>query len=168
MKTLAQRPPAARCLALLLAFAAVVTAGRGLAAGPTPNFTGTWELAPARSTNLGMMSAMTMTLVIAQTLTELTIHETTVFQDQRSERVLRYDLAGKPVSNAAAMGGVNETVAAWQDGKLVVTWTGEGAIAGTKVVRTETRALAADGASMTVESVRGTSRPVVMVFERRK
>ncbi len=65
------------------------------------------------------------------------------------------------------MGGEAETVATWDGGKLVVTWTTEGAVAGTRNVRTETRSLSADGRTMTVESVRGAGKRVVMVFGKR-
>jgi hypothetical protein len=66
------------------------------------------------------------------------------------------------------MGGPAETVTKWQAGKLVTTWTSESAVAGgPKVVRTETRSLSADGKTMTVESVRGSSPALVMVFEKK-
>jgi hypothetical protein len=70
--------------------------------------------------------------------------------------------------NEGGMGGQAETVAKWDGNKLVVTWTTDGAVAGTKNVRTETRALGADGATMTVESLRGASKPMVMVFDKVK
>jgi hypothetical protein len=146
---------------------ALSAAWAGQPAG-NPDFSGTWELSAARSVNLGMMAAMKVTLVLSQTATQLTIRETSVFQDKPSERTVHYDLTGKPVDNEGPMGGRNETRARWSDGRLVVTWTSEGAVAGTRVVRTETRSLAADGRTMSVESVRGTGKPVVMVFERRK
>jgi len=72
------------------------------------------------------------------------------------------------VQNEDAMGAKAETVARWVDGKLVVSWTTEGAVAGSKNLRTETRSLAADGASLNVESVRGTNPPIVMVYEKKK
>ena len=85
--------------------------------------------------------------------------EASDFQGQKTGRKVRYDLAGKPVMNEGAMGDKAETVAKWDGGKLVVTWTSEGAVAGTKTVKTETRALRADGKTMTVESSRApTSR----------
>jgi hypothetical protein len=65
------------------------------------------------------------------------------------------------------MGDRNETVAKWIDGKLVSTWTRDGAVAGTKSVMTETRSLSADGKTMSVESARGANPPLVMVFDKR-
>jgi hypothetical protein len=64
------------------------------------------------------------------------------------------------------MGDHNETVAKWVGGKIVTTWTREGAVAGTKSVLTETRSLSSDGKTMTLESVRGEASAVVMVFDK--
>ncbi len=85
---------------------------------------------------------------------------------EKSQRSVRYDLKGVSVMNEGGMGGQSETVARWDGDRLVVTWTTEGAVAGTKNVRIETRSLSPDGATMTVESIRGTSKPMVMVFDR--
>ena len=138
------------------------------AAAGAPDFTGTWQINPAKGQNLGMMAAVKQTVTITQTANELKIAEASDFQGQKSERAVRYDLEGAPVVNEATMGGANETVAKWDGAKLVVTWTSEGAVAGTKNVRTETRSLSADGRTMTVESVRGNNKPMVMVFDRIK
>jgi len=146
----------------LLAFSSLA-----VAAG-APDFSGQWKLNAARSTNLGMMAAVQQTLTITQTKAELTLVEASDFQGQKSGRTLRYDLKGTPVMNEGGMGGQSETVAKWDGDKLVVTWTTDGAVAGTKNVRTETRALGADGATMTVESIRAANKPMVMVFERVK
>ncbi|MBY0494528.1 MAG: hypothetical protein K2Y23_09945 [Cyanobacteria bacterium] len=132
-----------------------------------PNFSGTWVLNTAKSKNLGMMSTLETTLTISQTATELVIKDASSFQGQQSTRELHYDLTGKPTTNEGTMGDRNETVAKWVNGKLVATWTSEGAVAGTKVVRTETRALSPDGKTMTVESVRGSNAPLVMVFDKK-
>jgi hypothetical protein len=134
---------------------------------PFPNFSGTWIFNPARSQNIGMMASLEDTATIVQTLEQLTISDRARMQDQDSTRELRFDLGGKPVMNAGPMGDQNETVAKWRGSMLVVTWTADGAIAGTKVVRTETRSLSADGRTMTVESVRGSTAPVVMVYDKR-
>jgi hypothetical protein len=40
-------------------------------------------------------------------------------------------------------------------------------VAGTKVSRTETRWLSADGKAMSVQTVRGENKPVIMVFDRK-
>ena len=135
-------------------------------AAGVPDFSGTWQINPAKSQNLGMMAAVKQTLTIRQSATEMTLLEASDFQGQKSERTVRYDLKGTPVVNEAAMGGKAETVAKWDGARLVVTWTSEGTVAGTKNVRTETRSLAADGKTMSVESVRATGNPVVMVFDR--
>jgi hypothetical protein len=135
--------------------------------GQMTNFSGTWALNPSRSTNLGVMAAMEDIVTIGQTPTRLTLTDRARVQGQESTRELHYDLTGQPVTNPGPMGDQNETVAKWAANKLVVTWTSEGAVAGTKVVRTETRSLSADGKTMTVESVRATNAPIVMVFDKR-
>jgi predicted hotdog family 3-hydroxylacyl-ACP dehydratase len=131
------------------------------------NFAGTWTLNPTRSQNIGMMASLEDTVTIVQTAAQVTITDHSRMQGQESTREVRFDLTGKPVTNAGPMGDQNGTVAKWIDRKLVVTWTADGAVAGTKVVRTETRSLSADGKTMTVESVRGSSAPLVMVFDKR-
>jgi len=146
---------------LLIPFALGVAA---LATAAEPDFSGKWLLDTSRGENLGMMSALTQTVVITQSPEALVLREASDFQGQKSSRELRYDLTGAAVRNPGAMGGDAETVARWVDGLLVVTWTSEGAVAGTQVVRTETRSLSADGRSMTVEIVRTGGKPVVMVY----
>jgi hypothetical protein len=131
-----------------------------------PDFSGTWVLNTAKGQNLGMMASLQDSLRISQTPTELIIQDTSTFQGQQNTRELRYDLNGKAVSNEGPMGDHNETLARWVDGKLVTTWTKEGAVAGTKSVMTETRSLSPDGRTMSVESVRGPNKPVVMVYEK--
>jgi len=145
--------------AFLLALAATATA-----AGPAPDFSGTWKLDTTRGENLGMMSALQQVVVITQSKTGITMKEETDFQGQKSAREVHFDLSGAPVRNPGSMGGEAETAASVADGKLVVTWTTEGAVAGTKMVRTETRSLSADGRTMTVVSSRGTGQDVVMVY----
>ena len=147
-------------VSLSLVFATVVSAQS------VPNFSGRWVLNTAKGKNLGMMSALKDTLDISQTAKELVIHDTSSFQGRDNTRELRYDLSGKTVANDGPMGDHNETVAKWVAGKIVTTWTRDGAVAGTKSVMTETRSLSADGKTMTLESVRGESPAVVMVFEK--
>jgi hypothetical protein len=66
------------------------------------------------------------------------------------------------------MAGPSETVSKWDKANLVTIWTSESAVAGgPKVVRTETRSLSPDGKTMTVESVRGSTPAVVMVFDKK-
>ncbi len=150
-----------------------LTAGIALVLLTTPlpaqvstNFSGTWVLNVSRSQNLGAMAAMQDTAAIEQTRDRLTVTDHARMLGQTSTRELHFDLTGKQITNLGPMGDPNETVAKWADGRLIVTWTGEGAIAGTKVVRTETRSLSADGKTMTVESVRGGSAPIVMVYDK--
>ncbi len=77
------------------------------------------------------------------------------------------DLTGSPATNESPMGGPNQTVSKWDGNRLVTTWTGQSAVSGKNVVRTETRSLSPDGKVMTVESVRGSNPPLVMVFEKK-
>jgi hypothetical protein len=152
--------------ALVLASVAIgLTAS--VAAQSPPVFTGTWVLNTAKSQNLGMMSALQDTLTISQTPARLAITDASSFQGQTNTRELQYDLTGKPTTNDGPMGDKNETVATWRAGTLVSTWTSQGAVAGTKVVRTETRSLSADGKTMTLQTVRGNNPPVIMVFDRK-
>jgi len=137
-----------------------------VSAQSVPNFSGRWVLNTAKGKNLGMMVALKDTLTISQTATELVIHDMSSFQGRDNTRELRYDLSGKTIPNDGPMGDHNETVAKWVAGKIVATWTRDGAVAGTKSVMTETRSLSADGKTMTLESVRGESPAVVMVFEK--
>jgi hypothetical protein len=144
-----------------------VCLGTTLQAQAPPSFSGTWAFNAARGQNLGMMASMEDTVTIVQTSTQLTITDRARMQSQESTREIRIDLTGKATMNPGPMGDQNETVAKWTGDKLVVTWTGEGAVAGTKVVRTETRSVSPDRKTITVESVRGTNAPIVMVYERR-
>jgi hypothetical protein len=145
----------------------VVAATAGLHGQATPNFAGKWALNTSKSRNLGMMAALEDTLTISQTSTELVIKDDSSFQGQQNSRELHYNLTGKTTTNEGPMGDRNETVARWIDGKLVVTWTRDGAVAGTKSVMTETRSLSNDGKTMTVESARGSTPPLVMVFDKK-
>jgi hypothetical protein len=148
-------------LALILPLAVIASA-------PAPtNFSGVWEFNPARSKNVGMMSSLRLTSTIKQTDNLLIISEASAFNGQEQKREVRYDLTGKAVSNERPMSGPNETVSRWAGDKLVTTWTGESAIAGAKVVRTETMSLSADGKTLTVETVRGSNPPLVMVYDRK-
>ncbi len=132
------------------------------------NFSGSWQFNPEKSKNVGMMAQMKMALTIQQSDSSLDITTSTTFQGRDEDSKIHYDLTGKPVTNELPMGGPSETVSKWDGGKLVTTWTGESAVAGgPKVVRTETRSLTADGKAMTVESVRGSNPPVVMVFDKK-
>jgi hypothetical protein len=132
------------------------------------SFSGTWELDPGKSKNLGMMAQMKMSQAIEQSDTSLDVAIHTVFQGRDDDSKTHYDLTGKPAINESPMGGQAETVSKWDGGKLVTTWTSESAVAGgPRVVRTETRSLSSDGKTMTVESVRGSNAPLVMVFDKK-
>jgi hypothetical protein len=137
-------------------------------AGTPTDFSGVWEFNPAKSQNVGMMAQMKMTVTIQQSDSALDLNSHSTLQGQDYDARTHYDLAGKPVSNEAPMSGINETVSKWEGKKLVTTWTGQGAVAGSKVVRTETRSLSLDGKTMTVESARGNNPPLVMVFEKKQ
>lgn len=148
------------------ALAALALAAAALAAG-TPDFSGTWVLNNTKGKNLGMVAAVQETVVAKQSADKLTLDVSDTFNGKTTMRQLNFDLTGKPVTNEGAMGEKSETVAKWEDGKLVVTWTAEGAVAGTKSVKTETRSLSADGKTMTVVSQRGTNAPMELVFEKK-
>jgi hypothetical protein len=113
-----------------------------------------------------MVAALKETLVVTQTAEQITVDFTDVFQGNTTTRQVSYDLSGEPVINYAAMGERSETVSKWIDNVLVTTWTSEGAIAGTEVVRTETRSLSEDGNIMTVTTARGERPAMVLVYER--
>jgi hypothetical protein len=151
--------------AFFLALLALSLAGL-VSAQQAADFSGTWVLNSKKGENLGMVAALQETLVIVQTQDEMKIDFTDVFQGNTTTRQVTYDLSGKPVDNFAAMGDRSETVSKWADAGLLTTWTSEGAIAGTTVMRTETRTLTEDGNGMTVTSARGEQPPMVMVYEK--
>jgi hypothetical protein len=64
------------------------------------------------------------------------------------------------------MGDPNQTVTKWTGSTLETAWTQDGAVAGTKVVRKETRSVSADGKTMSDEFVRGPNPPMVLVFDK--
>ncbi len=146
-----------------LCLAAVTTV-----AAETTTFSGSWQFNPSKSKNVGMMSQMAMIQRIDQSDTALDVTTQTTFQGKNDESKTHYDLTGKASTNESPMGGPAETVSRWEAGKLVTTWTSESAVAGgPKVIRTETRSLSPDKKTMTIESVRGTNEPLVMVFEKK-
>ena len=142
----------------ILAFGLIASAA---SARKVVSFSGSWEFRPEKSKNVGMMAQMKITETIAQSDSALDITEGNGIK-------IHYDLSGKAVTNPSPMAGPSETVSKWDRGKLITTWTSESAVAGgPKVVRTETRSLSSEGNTMTVESVRGSNAPVVIVFERK-
>jgi hypothetical protein len=154
MKT--RLPILAICLVGFAAFAAEQT-----------DFSGTWDFNTEKSKNIGMMAQMKMSLTILQSDTALDITTHSTYQGKDRDSKTHLDLTGSPVTNESPMGGPNETVSKWDGGKLVTTWTGESAVAGKKTVRTETRSLSADAKVLTVESMRGSNPPLVMVFDKK-
>jgi hypothetical protein len=150
----------------LLATVVSLTTAAVLAAAQT-DFSGAWEFNTEKSQNIGMMAQMKMSMSIQQSdaALDITVHST--YQGKEQESKTHLDLTGSPATNESPMGGPNETISKWDGNKLVTTWTGQSAVAGKSVVRTETRSLSADGKVMTVESVRGSNPPLVMVFEKK-
>ena len=152
---------------LLIAFGILaLTVGTAAYAQNSPDFAGTWELNTEKGENLGMVAALKDTLVVTQTAEQITLDFSDTFQGNTTKRQVSYDLSGEPAINYAAMGDRSETVSQWVDDALLTTWTSEGAIAGTEVVRTETRSLSEDGGVMTVATARGEQPAMVLVYER--
>ena len=152
---------------LVAAVAGLFLSLSALAAGTT-DFSGSWKLNTDKGQNLGMVKAIDETIVVAQSAEKLVIDFTSKFMLKTTERQVSYDLTGKPAPNEGAMGDKAQTVAKWMDGKLVVTWTGEGAVAGSQTVKTETRSLSADGNEMSVETARANKPPMVLVYDKQK
>jgi hypothetical protein len=146
-------------LFLTLAFAVV-------AANP-PDFSGTWVFNAAKSKNIGMMASAEYTSTITQTPKVLTVDDVTVFSGQKQTHETRYDLTGAIVPNDSPMGDKSLTSSRWAGNKLVTSWESEGAVAGTKVVRTETRYLSDGGKTLFLESARAGKEPMVIVFDRK-
>jgi hypothetical protein len=146
------------CLVAVAAFAA-----------KRPDFAGSWEFDATKGKNIGMMAQVKMTQTIQQTDTALEVLSHSTFQGSDQDLKTHYDLTGKPVINESPMAGPSETISKWDGDKLVTSWTSQSAVAGgDKVVRIETRSLSADGYTMTIESVRGSNPPVVMVFDKKR
>lgn len=133
-----------------------------------PDFSGTWVLDTSRGENLGMVASIEQTAVISQTPDKLTLDVTSSFMGTKTEQQLNFDLTGNMTINETAMGEVSETVTSWVDDTLVTVWTSEGAIAGSKVVRTEIRSLSADNRTMAVSTARGDRATRVMVFAKQQ
>ncbi len=152
---------------LLIALGTLALAvGTAAYAQNTPDLDGTWELNTEKGENLGMVAALKETLIVTQTAEQLTLDFSDTFQGNTTTRQVNYDLSGKPAINYAAMGERSETVSQWVDDTLVTTWTSEGAIAGTQVVRTETRSLSENSETMTAATARGDRPAMVLVYER--
>lgn len=150
----------------LTVFCACAVASVATAAA-APNFSGTWVFNASKSQNIGMMARAQITSMIKQTRQTLTVVDDTAMGGQKQSHETDYDLSGKQVANKSPMGESSETTSKWSGGKLITTWTTEGAIAGTKVVRTEARYLSRDGRTMFLESRRGNNPPMVIVFDRK-
>jgi hypothetical protein len=146
-------------LFLMVAFTAV-------AANP-PDFSGTWVFNAGKSKNIGMMAGAEYTSTITQTAKVLTVSDATVFSGQQQTHETRYDLTGATVPNDSPMGDKSQTSSHWSGNKLLTSWESDGAVAGTKVVRTETRYLSDDGKTLFLESARAGKEPMVIVFDRK-
>ncbi|GMU74831.1 MAG: hypothetical protein AMXMBFR45_03220 [Gammaproteobacteria bacterium] len=155
-----------RSASLASLIAGLLLATAAVAAGP-PDFSGNWTLNTDKGQNLGMVKAVSEKVAVKQTPEKLTLDFSTTFMMKTSQRQVTYDLTGKSsVVNEGAMGDKAETLAKWDGSKLVVTWTSEGAVAGTKTVKTEIRTLSADGRTMTVRNERPGKDPMEMVYEK--
>lgn len=152
-------------LRMFLVLLLISVAGVSTAQEPS-DFSGNWELNTKKGENLGMVAAVKETVVVSQTTERLMIDFTDVFQGKTTTRQVVFDLSGEPVVNFPAMGDRSETVSKWVDNKLITTWTSEGAVAGTEVVRTERRWLSADNNTMTVATARGDRPAMVLVYEK--
>ena len=148
-----------RIAALVLCFAL-------LPAWALPDFSGTWVLDTGQGENLGMVAAIQETLTIEQTEATLTVRHVAVFQGQSSEREVRYDLGGAATENFAAMGEQSTTVSRVDGDRIVTTWTTQSAIPGSEIVKTETRTLSPDGATMSVSTARENRPTMVLVYEK--
>lgn len=150
----------------LLILVVDLTTAVALAAAQT-DFSGTWEFNTGKSKNIGMMAQMKLSLSIQQSDTALDITARSTYEGKDQDSKTHLDLTGNPATNESPMGGPNQTVSKWNGPKLITTWTGQSAVAGKNVVRTETRSLSPDGKVLTVESVRSSNPPVLMVFDRK-
>jgi hypothetical protein len=133
----------------------------------TPDFSGKWVFNAAKSKNIGMMAGAEYISTIKQSDKLLTVQDDTVFSGQKQSHETRYDLSGATVPNDSPMGEKAKTTSNWEGNKLVTSWETDGAIAGTKVVRTETRYLSDDGKTLFLESARAGKEPMVIVFDRK-
>jgi hypothetical protein len=131
------------------------------------DFSGSWQFNPQKSKNVGMMSQIKLTETIEQSESSIDVTAHSNFQGRDEDSKTHYDLTGSPVTNQSPMGGPSQTISKWSGSKLVTTWTSDSAVAGgPKIVRTETWSLSPDGKTFTVESVRGSNPPFVMVFDK--
>src|SRR5438270_6544906 len=135
---------------LTLLISAIAVLAQTSLAAERPDFSGTWEFKPERSKNIGMMAQMKMSLIAQQTDLALDITTRSTFQGKDEEGKTHLDLSGASVTNESPMGGPNETVTKWDGSKLVTTWTGQSAMAGGTVIRTETRFLSENSKIMKV------------------
>jgi hypothetical protein len=149
-----------------LLFAAVALASLPFAPPVNhPDFSGSWELNPQKSKNLGMMGQMKMTLTIQQSASALDVLAHATFMGQNSDSKTHYDLTGKSVENELPMSGLHNTVSKWDGNKLSTAWVS--ADSPGRLVQTEIRSLSTDRNTMTVEAEPVSGAPVLMVFDRK-
>lgn len=156
-----------RKIAAVVIVAVFFAFARSTPAANTPDFSGKWVFNAAKSKNIGMMAGAEYTSTIKQTDKLLTVEDDTVFNGQKQSHETRYDLSGATVPNDSPMGEKARTTSKWEGNKLVTSWETDGAIAGTKVVRTEARYLSEDGKTLFLESARVGKEPMVIVFDRK-
>src|SRR5260370_2683763 len=111
------------------------------------------------------MAQMTMTLSMQQTGASSAISSHATMQGQDYDSKIHYDLTGKPATNEAPMSGASQTVSKWDGSKLVTTWTSPGAVAGSKLVRTETRSLSTDGQTLTPHTAPPPTPHLLLLFK---
>jgi hypothetical protein len=157
-----------RKLSFLAPLVATLALSGAALADAVPNFSGNWVLNTDKGQNLGMVKAISETVAVTQTPEKLTLDFSTTFMMKTTKRQVNYDLTGKTsVPNEGPMGDKAETLAKWDGGKLVVSWTTEGAVAGSKVVKTEIRSLSPDGKAMTVRTERAGKDPMELVYDKK-
>ena len=154
-----------RKISILLTYVLGLTLGA--AAMAAPDFSGDWVFNNEKGENLGMVKSVKESVVIGQTAEKLTLDFTSTFMGSTTKRQVNYDLTGKPVPNQGAMGDKATTVARWDGDSLVVTWTSEGALPGSKNEKVETRTLSTDGKVMSVATARPNKPTMILVYEKK-
>jgi hypothetical protein len=151
----------------IIALTATLGLALSLGANAAPDFSGSWVVNNDRGENLPMGGRVKESVTITQTPEKVVMNITASFMGTTMERTVTYDLSGKPVENSGPMGGKAETVAKWEGDQLVVTWTSEGALPGSRVVKTESRSLSADGREMTVRTAQANKPDMVVIYEKK-
>ena len=146
----------------------LLLAGWAYAASAPANFAGEWDFDAAQSKNVGMMAQGKIHTTVVQTAFKIVVDDNSEFNGQKDTQRTVYDPTGKPVTNTSMMAGQATTRSHWEGSRLITEWESAGAIAGTKIKRTETRYLSPDAKTMYVESARAGKDPMVIVFTKGK